>query len=520
MLAFKITGIDFSYGARKLLKIGSLSAYFDERIGLVGPNGSGKSTLLDIIAGLADGHPGKVEAYLPISYFRQSGRPAMKPSGRMLSYFEASEGLANPSGGEETRLKLASAFTPGEGVLLLDEPTSDLDLDGIMLLREAISRWRGTVVLVTHDAALMSETCDRVISIQDASLSDFRGGYEEWTAHERSVKESAARRYEEYLAERRRLLEASRQMMARAHSVKETPSRMGRSEARLHRRSAGKISEKLARGAKAVISRLERLERVPRPMPDRELAMAFRRPSVDLPRFIVSINDLNLEVPGKPLLDGASFDLPTGTKTCLLGPNGCGKTTLVKLLADRKRGPVGKGIKLGAMSQDLTELDGESSALANCVSGGSLSDQSARTVLARLGIRGDMAFTPVGMMSGGERMKVALARLMLSDVDMLLLDEPTNHMDIESACALSEVLSAWPGTLLMVSHDRALIDAVSDRILIWEGTSLRCYEGNWSDYEQSKLMSDETVMRLASDLARAEEAYKATEKGDGITSIP
>ena len=161
------------------------------------------------------------------------------------------------------------------------------------------------------------------------------------------------------------------------------------------------------------------------------------------------------------------------------------------------------------MEQDLADLDDSSSALDNCKAASKRGESSIRTVLARLRIAGDMVHTPVGMMSGGERMKVSLARLMLSESDLLMLDEPTNHMDIESSRALAEVLVAWPGTLLAASHDRAFIDSVADRIIVWNKDKLVTHEGNYSDYEQEMLGLDQLEM-LASDMNRAYEASKAT----------
>ncbi len=507
MTAIRLSGIDFSYGPRRLFRFGKLTLNDGERVGLIGINGSGKSTLLDIIAGISEPSAGSVEAYMPISYFRQGRTGLQSPTPESLSAFSAEPGLENPSGGELTRLKLASAFAPAGGIILLDEPTTNLDLDGIMTLREAISDWDGPVIMVTHDAALMAETCGRIWKVKDCGIVDFPGGYEEWSEFEKQMEESAGRRYEEYLRKRRHLLRAMSESMASSKSLRKAPSRMGNSEARLHKRQAAESSEKLAMRANAIKTRLEKLERVERPRPDKELAMAFSRPRKDLPRFLAALRDLHLSAGMKPLLQGASLDLPSGMKTCLMGPNGCGKSTLVGKLADPASGYLPRGIKVGLLRQDLSSLDDSGTAVENCTRDTGATEQAARTVLARLRIRRDMALVAVGAMSGGERMKVALARIMLSDCDVMLLDEPSNHMDIESVEALSEVLSAWPGTLLMASHDRALIDAVADRLIIFEGMSLRSYEGNWSDYESSRLYAPD-LEALAESMRRAEDAYK------------
>ena len=507
MTALRLSGIDFSYGPRRLFRFGQLTLSDGERVGLIGINGSGKSTLLDIIAGIAEPSSGSMEAFMPISYFRQGKTGPINPTPESLSMFSAERNLTNPSGGELTRLKLASAFAPTGGILLLDEPTTNLDLDGIMALRDAICAWEGPVIIVTHDAALMAETADRIWKVKDCGIVDFPGGYEEWSQFERQQEESAGHRYEEYLRKRRHLLRAMGEAMASSKSVRKAPARMGNSEARLHKRQAAESSEKLAMRANAIRTRLERLERVERPRPDKELAMAFSRPRKDLPRFVAALRDIDLSAGAKALLKGASLDLPSGMKTCLLGANGCGKSTLIGKLADPASGHLHRGVKVGLLRQDLGGLDDSATGVENCTRDTGATEQAARTVLARLRIRKDMALVPVGAMSGGERMKVALARIMLSDCDIMLLDEPSNHMDIESVEALAEVLSAWPGTLLMASHDRALIDAVADRLVIFEGMSLRSYEGNWSDYESSRLYAPD-LEALAESMRRAEDAYK------------
>ena len=509
MLALKLTDIDFSYGSRKIIKVGSLSINEDEKVGLIGPNGCGKSTLLDIIAGRIDASPGSAKRYMDVSYCDQAGSPKLRPSARLLSIFKAQEGLINPSGGERMRYKLASAFTPGKGILILDEPTTNLDLDGILQLRDSIFEWEGPVLLVTHDAALLSETCERMLSIRDCKLEDFCGGYDEWISNLRLQEKSRINEYDEYLRQKRHLLGALRQAHSSAKQVKTTPSRMGNSEARLHKAEAKESSEKLAKKASAILSRLERLKAVRRPKPDRELSMAFAKPSDSLPRFAAVAREIGLNAGKRRLLETASFDLPTGSKTCLLGPNGCGKTSLLIKMAEFPEAIVAKGIKLALMRQDLTNLSGAHSALENVMMTSNRTEPFVRTVLAGLRITGDMVHTPVGAMSGGERMKVELARLMMSGADMLLLDEPSNHMDIESGGALGEVLRAWPGTLLMATHDRALIDAVSDRIIIWQGTKLLTYEGNYTDY-MSFTNDKLDIAALAEEMKRAEDASKRT----------
>ena len=265
MLALKLTDIDFSYGSRKIIKLGSLSIYDGERIGLIGPNGCGKSTLLDIIAGRVDVSPGSAQRFLDISYCDQAGSPKLRPCARLLSIFKAQEGLINPSGGERMRYKLASAFTPGKGILILDEPTTNLDLDGILQLRDEIFEWDGPVLLVTHDAALLSETCERTLSIRDRRLEDFPGGYDEWVLDRRLREKSRINEYDEYLRQKRHLLGAFRQAQSSSKQVKTTPSRMGNSEARLHKAEARESSEKLAKKAAAILSRLARLKAVSRP---------------------------------------------------------------------------------------------------------------------------------------------------------------------------------------------------------------------------------------------------------------
>ena len=485
-LALEATHIQKSYGDQLVLDVEQLRLYDGERVGLIGENGAGKSTLIAILSGDLIPDSGSVRRCAPVSVIRQSGEVRTRISEQMSSRFRSPDEREGLSGGEQTRRRIAAALSQAAPILLADEPTTDLDAAGIAELRRHLEAYRGALLLVSHDRALLAALCARILYLEAGKLTDFPGGYDDWQQEQERRRARQQFEYDRYRAEQSRLKAAAQQKAEWAASVKKAPKRMGNSEARLHTREYTNAVLAQSHAKRTMEKRMERLERVDRPrdLPEVRMALGAFRPIQA--RVALSASCKCLQAGGRTLLTGASLELPTGSRTVLTGNNGSGKSTLLRAL----RGDVPPGVflkgsvkpnpgaKPGWFDQDHgRSLDLDATVLENAMADSTAPQATARTVLARLCLRGDSVFKPARVLSGGERAKLALAKLLLSDANLLLLDEPTNHLDLFAMRALEELLAGYGGTLLFVSHDRAFASAVATRVLSIENGRLSAFEG-------------------------------------------
>lgn len=518
-----------SFGAQRVLDVDKLTIYDGERIALIGENGAGKSTLFSILAGETEPDSGQVRRFCPLSLIHQSGQTRTDGSARYAAEMRAPAQRDGLSGGELTRRRIAAALSENTPLLFADEPTTDLDAGGIARLTQLLTAYRGTLVLISHDRALLNSLCTRVLHLEDGKITDFPGNYEDYRRELSRRREHQQFEYDRYRAEQARLKALMQQKTEWAASVRKAPKRMGNSEARLHTHEYTNAVLKQSAAKKTVQDRLNRLEKKERPrdLPSIRMALGVTHP-VEA-KTALSVRCDKLTAGDRLLIKNAQFVLPTGSKTALLGENGSGKTTLLRTLRGEAlpgiafHGTVrfNPAVQMAVFDQDHAKtlaLDG--SALYNVLSDSSFPESEARTVLARLGIAGDNVFKAVGVLSGGERAKIALAKLLLSDANLLLLDEPTNHLDLFTMESLEKLLKEYGGTLLFVSHDTSFVSAVAERILTIENETLVTFEGTLAqkkaaatndlraDISQTELSTLE--MRLAALAAR----LSAPKKGD------
>ena len=537
MLLLEANRISKSYGEQAVLNIERLHIYDGERVALVGENGAGKSTLLAILSGELAPDGGAVRRYAPAALIRQSGDARLEASAPLASEFRAPDAHEGLSGGEQTRRRIAGALSTDAPLLLADEPTTDLDAPGIARLQKRLAAHTGALVLVSHDRALLRALCNRVLVLEGGRLTDFPGGYADWEAEQARQRERQQFEYDQYRAEQARLRAAMQKKAEWAASVKKAPKRMGNSEARLHTREYTNAVLQQSHAKKVLEGRMARLERKERPrdLPDIRMALGVAHPIAA--KTALTARCRQLTAGGRTLLAGADFTLPTGSRTALLGENGCGKTTLLRALAGnpspgaRFTGNVRMNpeARVGVFDQDHAKgLRFEDTALENALADAAHSQTTARTVLARLNLRGDSVFKPVRVLSGGERAKVALAKLLLSESNLLILDEPTNHLDLFTMQALEALLAGYGGTLLFVSHDRAFVRAVATRVLTIERCRLSTFEGTLDEMEAdagrdraaeaARLQISALEMRLAALADRMamqrSKSFKAPKKGD------
>ena len=521
--------LQVSFGDRQLLNIDRLVVCDGDRIGLIGENGAGKTTLLNVLSGGMVPETGWVRRLTPAAMIRQQGNADAGDDAETRALFHAMEIRDGLSGGEMTRNRIAGALSARSGLLLADEPTTDLDQEGLALLRRKLSGFQGAVILVSHDRALLREICTRIWYLEDGKISDFPGGYDDFMAERTRQRERAAFEYDQYRSEQKRLKEAAQRMTEWASQVKKAPSRMGNSEARLHTHEWTNAVLGLSSAKRKIQNRMEHLEvkEKPRSLPEIKMKLGVTHP-VEA-KYVLEFSCASLQAGGRTLLRDTAFTLPTGSRTALIGPNGCGKTTLLRVLtgqtgeAIRFRGnarfnPAARPGWFDQHHENTLNLNG--SVLENIMRESVHPEHFARTVMACLGIRGDDVYKTLNLLSGGERAKTALGKLLLMDCNMLMLDEPTNHLDLFTMEELEKLLAGYGGTLLFVSHDEEFIRKTATRIVCFENETLKTFEGGWEEMkaprkkdtaaEDRKLAISRLEMRMAVLSAR----LSAPQKGD------
>ncbi len=518
-----------SHGLHTVLDIPRLEIFSGDRIGLIGENGAGKSTLLRILSGEEEADGGSVRRLCDTAFIRQWGRAEGEIGAAVGALFRAGEDREGLSGGEETRRRIALALSRDVPLLFADEPTADLDREGTGLLCRELKAFPGALVLVSHDRALLEENCRIIWCLEDGRITVFPGAYSAWRAERQRQREHQAFEYEQYRAEKKRLQGAMQQKREWASSVKKAPSRMGNSEARLHTREYTNAVIRQSAGAKKLQDRIDRLEKKERPRQDPGIRMALGSRFPIRARNALTVRVDSLSAGGRVLLKDTGFSLPSGSKTALIGANGAGKTTLLRAAAGQIppgvvfRGeaafnPAARWVLFDQSHERALDMD--RTVLENVLADSSFREPDARTVLARLNLRGDSVFKRAGVLSGGERAKTALARVLLSDANLLILDEPANHLDIFTLEALEGLLKDYAGTLLIVSHDEALLDACAGRVVRLEEGRLITLEGTAADIragearprEEGSMDVSLLEMRLAALAAR----MASPGKGDRI----
>lgn len=473
------------YGDRELFHIDILTVFDGERIGLVGQNGAGKSTLLRILSGEEQADEGTVRCFTETAVIRQQGVPEGESEGVYRALFRAQENRETLSGGEQTRNRIAAALGAHPGLLLADEPSTDLDEQGLSELRKQLAAYKGTLILISHDRTLLRQLCGRIWCLENGKIEDFPGGYDAFMAERQRKRDRAQFEYDQYKTEQKRLKESAQRMAERASSVRKAPSRMGNSEARLHKREATDAILQLSHAKRTIQNRMEKMEvkEKPQALPDIRMKLGVSSPVGA--RTVLEVKCDRMTAGGKTLLAKTGFVLPTGSKTALTGINGSGKTTLLSALAGTMpEGTAFEGTirfnpqaKVGWFDQHHERtLRPEQTILENVMAESPHLGTLARTVLSCLGFAREDAFKPVSVLSGGEKAKVAMARLLLMDLNVLILDEPTNHLDLFTMEALEDLLSGYGGTLLFVSHDETFVKKVSDRMIRLEEGRLVTFE--------------------------------------------
>ncbi len=487
-----------SLGDRTLFTIPRLTVYAGDRIGLIGQNGCGKSTLLQVLAGCRPCDGGQVRRGCDLGYAPQFGLGAGESTGESRRNFGVGklEDRAACSGGEITRMRL-SRIPFGARLLLLDEPTANLDLPGCRLLEEKL-RQQETFVLVSHDRELLDRLCNRIWYLEGGGLRCYDGNYTAFEQAQELEKLTQTRAREQYLREKRHLEEAAQELRAQSAQVRKAPRRMGNSEARLHKMGDQKGKKTIDRQRKALQSRLEKLEKVEqvREIPPMQLDFSLTHPPRS--KTVLQVKKLHFGYPHTPdLLKEISFTLENGDKMALMGRNGSGKSTLLGLIAQGYAGiQCSPQARLGFLNQDLSTLLPQHTVLENARLRAVQREDVVRTVLNRMLLPKTCWDKQAGLLSGGEKMKLCLCQLILSDCNVLVLDEPTNYLDLPSLRALERMLGEYPGTVLLVSHDQAFVRHTATRLLFLQEGRAQEFNGTLDAWEEEKHASPQADAAL------------------------
>lgn len=484
-----------NYGLRQLLNDVSLYIDSGDKVGIIGINGTGKSTLLRLLAcaeepddGTVHRFPGVRAAYLPqnpamdetatvleqvLRSLPDDARAAADYEARAmlmrLGITDCTQRVGTLSGGQRKRAALAAALLQPADVLLLDEPTNHLDLEMVAWLEDYLRRFRGALVLVTHDRYFLDRVVNRTVEVERGALYAYEGG---WS------------RYLELKAERLSMADASER---KRQSI-------------LRREREWVMRGARARGTKSR-DRLERYEALKnQAAPERDSTVQLAAASSRLGRKTIELEHISKSFDARTVLCDYSDQIARNDRVGIVGRNGAGKSTLLNLIAGRLAPDtgtieVGQTVRIGYFTQEAREMDPEMRvidcvrAIANHVETAE-GTFSASQLLERFLFPGDQQHAKIGSLSGGEKRRLFLLCVLISAPNILLLDEPTNDLDVETLTILEDYLEGFPGAVLAVSHDRYFLDKLAERIVeVREDGEIRKYVGGFSDYQQKR--SDE-----------------------------
>ena len=428
MMILDITDLKQYFGYRLILDIEDLKVYSGDKIGLVGLNGSGKTTLLNLIANEINPDKGSIKTFIKPFYLKQLGDSVNR---EVDDVYISKLGLKGKnkefmSGGELTRLKIAKFLTHNGKFLLADEPTSNLDFKGINLLLEKLSDFDGTMLITSHDRSLLDKVCNKIMELENGKIKLYEGNYSDYRAQKQIEKKTQELEYNKYIREKRRLEEALIDTKIRTSRIRTTPKRMGNSEARLHK-MGGQINRlKQDKKITAIVKRIERLEKIDKVKEVSTIKVDISGDDI-YSKIVIEGKNVTKIFGKRVLFKDSNFQIYNKSKVALIGDNGSGKTTLLKMILENEPSiNIAKKSNIGYFSQNLNILDEDKTIIENIFINGNCNENEVRNILARFLFKGDDVYKKVRLLSGGERVKVSLAKILLSNFNILILDEPTN----------------------------------------------------------------------------------------------
>lgn len=551
------------FNGQALLKDINFTVEDREAVGLIGINGCGKSTLLNIITG-SEGYDKTPEGLgsvniagkASIGFLRQNSglnseltigeemknafaplletldkmkvlEKKMADSGdidsisheyaELSSYFEARDGyridvkikqvlngmgfgstptdrvISTLSGGEKTRLALAKLLLEEPNLLILDEPTNHLDFETLMWLEDYLKGYKGAIIIVSHDRYFLNKVCTRICEIEQGRLTSYRGDYSSYLVQKKMNSERQLKEYEAQQKEIAKLEDYVAKNLVRASTSKMAKSRQ---------------------------HMLDRIERIDKPLMYSKPPKIKLEYDIEPTKDIVRVVDCPLVVgegaDKKELIKSLTMNVRRGEHVAIIGANGIGKTSILKLIQGiipHEGGNIswGGNVKISYFEQEHAILDPHKTVLEEIMDRyPRLSEQQARSVLGAVLLTGENVFKPISVLSGGERAKLCFAIMALNRGNVLVLDEPTNHLDLSTKEVLEDALAEFGGTIILVSHDRYLLNKVASRIIEIKHDEVNSYEGNFDAYSEAVNAARQLKMQSEAEIKRAEEekAYK------------
>ncbi len=551
------------FNGQALLKDINFTVEDREAVGLIGINGCGKSTLLNIITG-SEGYDKTPEGLgsvniagkASIGFLRQNSglnseltigeemknafAPLLETLDKMKvlekkmadggdidsisheyaelsSYFEARDGyridvkikqvlngmgfgstptdrvISTLSGGEKTRLALAKLLLEEPNLLILDEPTNHLDFETLMWLEDYLKGYKGAIIIVSHDRYFLNKVCTRICEIEQGRLTSYRGDYSSYLVQK---KMNAERQLKEYEAQQKEI--AKLEDYVAKNLVRASTSKMAKSRQHM----------------------LDRIERIDKPLMYTKPPKIKLEYDIEPTKDIVRVVDCPLVVgegaDKKELIKSLTMNVRRGEHVAIIGANGIGKTSILKLIQgiiphDGGNISWGGNVKISYFEQEHAILDPHKTVLEEIMDRyPRLSEQQARSVLGAVLLTGENVFKPISVLSGGERAKLCFAIMALNRGNVLVLDEPTNHLDLSTKEVLEDALAEFGGTIILVSHDRYLLNKVASRIIEIKHDEVNSYEGNFDAYSEAVNAARQLKMQSEAEIKRAEEekAYK------------
>ncbi|WP_217589369.1 ribosomal protection-like ABC-F family protein [Lentibacillus saliphilus] len=462
-----IDNVTYDIAEKSVLSIDHLQINKGDRIGVVGKNGSGKTTLIRLLSGDLKLQSGVIKSF---------GSRKLLPQIKKDHPFK--------SGGEVTQRYIDEALAEKPDILFADEPTANLDTDHIETLEQQFSRWPGSLVIVSHDRAFLDTVCHKIWEVKDTEVIVYKGNYSAYESQRDLAIATQEHAYQDYVKKKKQLEQALELKKRKAARATKKPLEKGDSEYKIGEDYFAKRGKKLEATVKAMESRIDKLDKVEKVKEEPPLKMSLPGADTLQKRIIIRITDVPGMVEKRKLWSKATLHINAGDKIGIIGHNGSGKTTFLKYLLDDVSGiQISPAVKIGYFSQNLDILDPHQSILENVKVTSPHAEALIRTVLARLHFFRDDVFKSVSVLSGGEQVKVAFAKIFLSNINTLILDEPTNFLDIQGVEALESLLKAFPGTVLFASHDRRLLDKVAKQLIVIDQQRLVLFNGSYKDYQ-------------------------------------
>ena len=507
MNIINIEHISKVFGEKQVFDDISCGIHQGDKIGIIGINGTGKTTLLKIIAGLEEPDQGQVifQKGLRVTYLPQS--PKFPEHATVLSYVadgadgadwgreseaknalnrlgitDHHEEIDHLSGGQKKRVALARTLVNPADVLILDEPTNHIDNEMAVWLEEYLNQWKGAIIMVTHDRYFLDRVTNKILEIDHGKLYSYTANYSQF------LELKAQREEMELASERKRqsVLRMELEWAKRGCRARTTKQR-------------------------ARLERLEALKNGKAPVRDAEVEMD----SVEtrMGKKTIELHHISKNYGQKKLIDDFEYIVLKNQRLGIIGPNGCGKSTLMKIITgkeepDQGTVEIGDTVKIGYFAQEVTEMD-ENQRVIDYIKDvaeyvptkdGRI---TASQMLERFLFTPAMQYTPIGKLSGGERRRLHLLKVLMDAPNVLILDEPTNDLDIPTLTILEDYLDSFLGIVITVSHDRYFLDNIADRIFAFEaGGKLAQYEGGYTDYLEAKERKNGTVVRESEESAK------------------